>query len=257
MIKGIWIKVYEEVGNMFPGLVTGFCLLAFAVPLVILAFVADDTSVKYWVTGSFNILWLLVFPALYVLVHIIHYYTQNPSRVLTILAVIGTGGFLLIVSYIFAVNANTMWIKLAATDCDTFTMKRDMQTAWEAADNLYNECIANQSAAMGESVVYLEAVMTVEDCPTYSTKLLNYAEWDYLKEMETTLSCGGWCTTEDPLWVLGKTEDSCSSVVAVILRYKAEHSFFQISVYSLVVVVFAAFALLAMAPVFHQVGVKW
>lgn len=256
-IKGVWVLVPSEMAATFPVLFSFFCFTLFAVPLVLLFYVTSDVNIDYWVSSGFNNLWLITFPIFFVFVHIIQACSKRPSKFLTVLAIVGTGGFCLIISDVMMMTANARWIDLASADCDTFKLKRTMQESWQAADDLYIECLSNESAITGESVADLQEVMRLSDCSTYATEAESYPDWSYLSALESALECSGWCTYQAPLWTFGTTKDSCSSSVSVILRDKGEVIFFQVAVYSIVVLCFATLALVVAGNVLRRSGIDW
>lgn len=126
-------------------------------------------------------------------------------------------------------SALETYSQLELHDCDSFGGKRRLQKAWDSAAALHAECVDYQVNATGAPWQELAAITQVNRCPGYSEAHIQWArEWDYLERLEEREDCSGWCDRAPPLWIVQPatprrllfTRDSCSAVVASLLKAK-------------------------------------
>lgn len=254
-IKGVWVTT--ETGTLFANSFTSFLLLLFFIPLYLVISVILETNMYFWVSHDFSPYWFIILLVLYIGTHAYHVYTQKTSKWLVLLCLLLSSGSLFAVSETFIKKTEFVYTFLVSSDCDTYSGKRLMQLSWDAADTLYIECLANESSVSGKSVAELMDVMKVQDCPTYSTELVDYPTWSYLETLETSLQCSGWCDASTPLWTTESTKDSCSVSVGFDLREYGYYTLNQVRVYSIVVLLFSALMMLQGGKILASYGIDW
>jgi hypothetical protein len=114
--------------------------------------------------------------------------------------------------------------QLSVDDCVVYPKKVQLERAWQAANELLDKCIADHAGLTGSSLEELQLIGGVHRCPGYEQGYKIWGtEWDYLKLLELESFCGGWCTSQRPIWHARSGEefrpnDRCSLVVAEAVK---------------------------------------
>merc|ERR1719436_954865 len=91
---------------------------------------------------------------------------------------------------------------LESADCTSFPVKVHLESSWQRAHDLLQECsqrLANITGADPSETAKLQGHLYNYDCPDYSAALETYRkDWEYLQHLETTYLCGGWCSNSEP-----------------------------------------------------------
>jgi hypothetical protein len=208
--------------RMFPAAFTMVCFLVYLVPAWLILTAARTPALSYFASNGAYV--VIAVPLIILLVHFIHLRSGNPVKFGVIAALIIPALILLIYGNMQHTNAIDKQDKLFSTDCDTFPAKRRLQVAWEAAYNLYMQCLEDTAATSNYSVSVLQANFRLQDCQEYqaqlnpvvqygstgmSTQLTGtYAqEWNYLRYLEENHFCSGWCYAGVQLWSNQMTKD--------------------------------------------------
>lgn len=241
--------------DMLPRLFLYFAMLLFLYPICLLIYVCRDWNIKLWVARNFVAWWLLLLPLAYLIIYVIHWCRGQTYKTVVVLTLLVSSATLFLASCLMMSTATWAWVSLAATDCETWTEKRDLEIAYRAASTFFDNCIAEKVARTHATSAEALEVMRIEDCSGYDDQLDTYPDWKYLDYLETNLHCGGWCTAKSiSLWSFSTPKDSCSDAVAYLVREKGEGVFFLVTAYALVVLAFTSFILLLGSPLLVRLG---
>lgn len=146
-----------------------------------------------------------------------------------------------IAAHIHKVRAIDVRSRLEAHDCTTFPGKVRLEEAWQAANTLFDECIARQANLTGAPVVELHEVTRLKNCLGYESKMVDWGvEWDYLEYLETSQRCAGWCELGRPLWgpfLTSQPHDRCSLAAAQSMTTMVHRAALQAAVYCMAILV--------------------
>lgn len=71
----------------------------------------------------------------------------------------------------------------------------------------------------------------------------------YLRDLELSYQCGGWCYPDYPLWALSKTPlDSCANAAGRAMEKSILHMGTQVSVFAIAVLISSSLWLLGLLP---------
>jgi len=234
-----------DIVRVFPEVFAIASFLAFVPPIVKSVYLAYDPLVSYWLGDSPKA--FAVLPMLFIVIsYAIQGAKRAPRRGAIALSLIGSSVALGVQANNIAVNALQLSNSFAASDCEFFTKKYELERDWIAARDLRETC----SKEIGED--YL-----IQHCPQYREGRFQHAGWDFLSSMETRYSCGGWCRPSSPLWTSRQTRDSCSTVVSQVLSAKVVRDSIQIVVYNIVVLTLSTISLIMLGPTVHERGFQW
>lgn len=250
--------------RIFPAMFTTVCAFLFVVPVWVVLGIESTTAVSYF-SSSWRLV-VLVIPAIIVAVHLVHLKTGAPSRAAVFLGLVAPSVILLIVANSQYVMAADKTDKLFSGDCDAFPEKRALQRSWDAAYKLYAKCLEDTSRAQGIPVAELQARFRVEDCEEYETGLhstdrmsgeTRERDWKYLKEMEETHLCAGWCYQGVQLWAQSHHRDSCSVAVSSLFEHYVRPHASQVGAMMLAVLATSAILIVVLGPVLRHLGLEW
>lgn len=246
-----------EIGKVFPLLFTICTSLLFLIDTYELISNATNPVASYW---SLKATWaLLVIPALIVITHFAHVKLRKPNKFLVVTTLLVPSLLLLIFSNIQLVRSGQLENKLFSTDCDTFAEKRHLQNSWNAAHSFYQTCLEETVVAHPNlTITELESRFKIEDCTGYGTALEEHErDWNYLKMLEETQRCSGWCTVGPLLWASTRPKDSCSVAVSAVYANMIHPHAFQVSVLMLGVVALVVIGLVLLGPYLRKNGYDW
>lgn len=242
-----------DLSRLLPPLLTTFLSVLFLVPVWILMNLGTTEGVSYFISQAF---WVsLLVPAAILVTHVAMVWRVAIQKSLVGTMVVGSSALLLWVAESMHRGAIDQSMKLSVTDCSAFPEKRVLQESWEAAYNLYSGCINETAKAKGFSREELMASFRIQDCEEYEAALhaepkrdgsgaKNFGrEWAYLRYLEETEMCSGWCYEGVQLWSKSPHKDSCSTAVsdlfgAVIAPYSWQVSVVMVSALGLYVAQF-------------------
>mmetsp|Transcript_107030 Transcript_107030/g.284795 ORF Transcript_107030/g.284795 Transcript_107030/m.284795 type:complete len:269 (-) Transcript_107030:38-844(-) len=223
------------------------CLLLFAGPVVKSFHLAYDPLVIRWV-GDWPQVAALAPLFCVAWGYAMHRITRRPSKFAVLLSLLGSSVILAVMANRVGMASLELGDRMAASDCTTFPAKYALQREWKEASRLYTSCRSSSSVS---------ASYVVQDCPEYAAQQQSHTSWAFLKLLEEVYGCAGWCTHAEPLWTLGKKEDSCSSVTAFVMTAKIHPTANQVFVYSIVVLLFTSVVLFLAGPWLRDQGVEW
>jgi len=256
MKKGIWWRNLDW-ASMWPSLFTLFCLMVFVTPVCLSVYIGTDTTVEYWIGNYINL--VLVIPLVYLITHVVHVKRRQPVKFLVVICLPVASVFVLLLCDFVLLASYERGNQMAASDCDTFTKKKELETQWQMAKTYYANCAKKKADKEGISFAAATTLYRIPDCPDYEKEKKKNAHngWEYLEHLETHQACAGWCTRGQPLWTFKDVKDSCSSVVADVMHNKVQRFMLQVVMYSVVVLGFTSLGLVAVGPVLRKHGVPW
>mmetsp|Transcript_16084 Transcript_16084/g.50537 ORF Transcript_16084/g.50537 Transcript_16084/m.50537 type:complete len:280 (+) Transcript_16084:116-955(+) len=233
--------------ELFPEAFACGCLLLFAAPVVKTFDLAFDPLVLHWVGDGLKVVAAL--PLVFVAVgYALHRAWHRPSKIAVILSLLGSSLMLGFQAHRLAMMSMELGDRFAASDCATFPAKYALEREWQRASQFHATCKRN--SADGRSLM-------VQECPGYALEAPQHPSWDFLKTLETTYGCAGWCKEHEPLWTLSKPQDSCSFATAFVMGVKIHPTANQVFVYCVAVLILTSAALLLAGPWLHERGVQW
>jgi len=149
-----------------------------------------------------------------------------------------------LIGNVYLHNSSTVASQLLANDCGTFLRKRELETAWKAADKLWTKCVQEMTAT-GINQTEAERIVKVHHCKGYEELYPVYGEkWAYLQNLELRRQCSGWCAQNHALWTFGDVKDSCSSV-GLMMQLAIRRTSLQIFTFSGAILVVAVGVVIA------------
>lgn len=238
--------VRKEGALSFEVKLTFIIYIALSSPIASCFLLASKPTVQY-LFGDWILYTIIVIVAWIFMCHFAIVYKALPIRLAPIFVVILPCALLAIVAQVQAWQFSGQGAMLTASDCQSFEVKVRLETAWLQAQELFTNCTQNLATVTGASVDEIAQVITFEECPGYQAKLPAYGhEWQYLKHLEKTYRCGGWCNAHLPLWEPQWGEsDSCSSVAGRSLTQQISLLGMQVTAYSGILLLTCSLGLLA------------
>mmetsp|Transcript_14067 Transcript_14067/g.40151 ORF Transcript_14067/g.40151 Transcript_14067/m.40151 type:complete len:258 (-) Transcript_14067:133-906(-) len=231
--------------HVFPEAFASCCILVFAPPVVKSFYLASDSLISYWFGVRPKV--VVALPLAFIGAgYAMQAARRSPRRLAIALSLVGSSIALGVQANNMAVNAVRLSNSFAASDCESFTMKHNLESTWHIAYDFHRSC----SAKIGED--YL-----IQHCPDYPEQAFKNPGWDFLQDMEQRYACGGWCRHRAPLWTSLPTADSCSTVVSQVLSAKVLRDSVQIVIYSFVVLALSTIALILLGPTMRDKGFDW
>jgi len=255
--------------KMFPVMFTLCCSMLFLVPMCFVLSIGTNAEIRYFWTPWHYV--VSVIPLLILAAHYVHMRSGAPNKVAVVTALVVPSMLLLICANGQYLQATTMVDRLSSVDCDALQSKQRLQNAWQAAHDLYMGCLNETSAAFGYDVAVLQANFRVQDCEEYpqAAGLLAgatrspaprspYAEdWAYLRHLEESSFCSGWCKPGIQLWSGGASKDSCSVAVAAVFDLYAQPHAGEVVAVMVITLIVSAMFLILVGPVLRKNGIEW
>lgn len=257
-----------ELLRVFPWAFTAACCFLFAVPAWAELSLARDEALSYFRSDWTDV--VMIIPVLICATHYIHMRQRVPNKLAVMVTLIAPS----LILFLCASGARTAALdkhdKLLSASCDALPEKQALQDSWEAAHSLYVECLEETTKVSKFSVDQLMDKFRITDCEEYNTAYTGHnaagekvsaphhqKEWKYLKYLESSHFCSGWCYPGAQLWSSGVHKDSCSAVVSQLYRSHVAPRGSQVGAFMLVVLGSAIVALTALGPVLRSHGVEW
>lgn len=207
-------------------------------PVSICYFLYEKPSVSYWfghweiILANGIVIWTIAMYALFL-------FKLMSKGTATILLLVLPCTTLAISSELQELQFQFISAALGSQDCSSNVEKVHIQEAWEVAKNTSVNCDKYLMKLTGSSKEELAKVRRFESCPDYYQAMGSFEkEWMYLRGLELSYQCGGWCTPDYPLWTLSKTPlDSCSLVAGHAMKSSIAHMGQQLSVYSFIILI--------------------
>jgi len=247
--------------RMFPYIFTFCCVMAFMVPIWLTVHLGEDRNVQFFL-GSYN-RYAMLLPLVFVVGHMWHIQRRQPYKPAVLLCLLVPSIVLMALNDATMTVASDMADQLFSTDCDTFKEKRDLQRAWDAAYELYANCLqdtvkltpASKNLTMEDAI----ANYRIQDCAEYSNHhYANKKEWEYLWYLEEEHECAGWCNFGHQIWSFHKEpRDSCSNAASQVFFGKVGRISQQVLLYSVLVLVTTSVSLIGAGPMLRSRGIDW
>jgi|Transcript_45465 hypothetical protein len=223
-----------------------FLLFLFAPPLTLCVAMAAEVNIAYFVGRS---AWwaVLIIVTLFLAFAFFRVRRTKPVVLATIWV---PAALLALVGGIYRLRAEITAASLESRDCFAFKDKRELQRAYQVADELWESCV-NQ-VILPASV---DATPTkITDCPAYPSAVATYGkQFAYLESLESRYQCAGICHRGKRLWdEAGTIAPSCGPFVSQWLY--AGHAQASIVLWYSVIVILTMFPAhsLLMMPLFEQ-----
>uniref|UniRef100_A0A7S2MPE8 Uncharacterized protein n=1 Tax=Alexandrium andersonii TaxID=327968 RepID=A0A7S2MPE8_9DINO len=230
---------------VFPEAFLAISVLVFATPVVKALYLASDPLIANWFGVQPKV--IVALPMAFVIAgYLMHAMRRLPSRAAIAVSLLGSSLALGVQANNIAVNALDLRNSFAASDCEDWTPKHNLEASWEAAHDFQKKCEEN----IGED--YL-----ISHCPDYAEQAFQHPGWSFLENMEHRYVCSGWCQHRQPLWITLPTKDSCSIVVSQVLSAKVLRDCVQLIIYCFLVGTLTVIGLILFGPTMQEKGFDW
>mmetsp|Transcript_103239 Transcript_103239/g.274541 ORF Transcript_103239/g.274541 Transcript_103239/m.274541 type:complete len:258 (-) Transcript_103239:19-792(-) len=230
---------------IFPEAFLALGALLFVTPVVKGLYLASDPLVANWFGVHPKV--IIALPLPFVAVgYALNAWKRLPRRSAIALSLLGSSLALGVQANNIAVNALELRNSFAASDCEYWTRKHNLESQWQAAYDFRKAC----EASIGEEYM-------VQHCPHYAEQAFQNPGWSFLESMEHRYICSGWCEHREPLWISLATKDSCSTVVSQVLSGKVLRVSVQLIIYCFVVGTLTIMGLILIGPSMQQKGFDW
>mmetsp|Transcript_120539 Transcript_120539/g.239958 ORF Transcript_120539/g.239958 Transcript_120539/m.239958 type:complete len:360 (+) Transcript_120539:92-1171(+) len=242
-----------NLARIFPFLFSFCCFMIFSVPIWLMVHLGQDTTVQYWMRGSWcGAVLLLLLP--FLAAYFVHTKLRRPHKPTVLVCLLLPSGVLLVLGDLLVSVASNRQDQLRSVDCDTINLKRDLERSREAAQTLYDQCIKNTHNITAQAAKNFR----LPDCSEFQTEYDDHRhDWGYLWKLEEEHQCGGWCYPDKPLFTKKDVRDSCSAVSAEVFGGKVKRMAQQVVAISLIVLVATSLGNLAAGPGLRSIGVDW
>lgn len=163
--------------------------------------------------------------------------------------------------------------QLAASDCEDSPLKekRVLQGHWFAAYEGFLGCIT-ATVKRHPDVLTMGTgfqLYRFQECEEYPVLLGEHQlQWNYLRMLEDTLACSGWCARSSlpgvkgapappqgpPLWTFQGVNDGCALAMSQVFDDKIKYVALQVIVYIIVVLLAGVITLILVAPSMRNMG---
>lgn len=245
-----------DIHKLFPPAFTLACCLIFLVPSWMLIYAKRNPIVAH-----FNTYWvylLLVIPVIIAWAHVKHTRKQAPDKWAVILALCVPSMMLFLGGLFIGQDAGHMAKMLQSTDCDAFKAKGNLADSWEVAYNSYMTCVNQTNYGSNVPLELLMKNFRLEDCSEYSAiASKNSKDWNYLRYLEESQGCSGWCYPAQQLWAVTPYKDSCATAVSSAYTYLVKPHAVEIEKIMIVVLIVTAVMLMFIGPHMRALGYEW
>lgn len=236
---------------------TLICCLLFLVPTYLIVHMVLNPVVAYWVPGPIGV--CAVIPFIILIAHLIHIRIGAPNKWAIGVALVVPALILFAFSNI-TMAAGGLGGALFSIDCNAMPEKADLERAWQRADTLFTNCLSNTAKQRNESVAFLEANFHVQDCTEYDKEWKmkkNTEKWNYLRYLEETQQCGGWCKPNRKLWSKNPGKDSCAVAISALFANQVAAHSEQVQTIMGLALAATGVMFLTVGPVLRDNGFDW
>mmetsp|Transcript_79302 Transcript_79302/g.184049 ORF Transcript_79302/g.184049 Transcript_79302/m.184049 type:complete len:254 (+) Transcript_79302:68-829(+) len=231
--------------RLFPVAFTLYGLLLFTAPVVKCIDLAFDSDCSYWMGHAPQVLAFVPLVLLFI-VHAVHIYKQQPSRVAVVIGFIGSCLVLTVLFGRYMGKGTELGNRFISEDCKSFPIKQKLELEWQAASTFHEACLADSGARM------------IEDCHGYQDAFVSHPDWGYLASLERRHLCGGWCKPGRQLWGFDDTPGArCSAIVGDVMRAKVQRVGTQLFIYCLLILAATTWVLVYLGPHIRALGIDW
>lgn len=250
---------WVEWRRYFPSAFTLACIFAFLNPIWITAHLGGDRTVLYWFGPWCRT--AIFLPLIFIFGHVVHFKRGGPYKPVVLMCLLVPSVYLLVLNDTTMANAANKADQLFSTDCGSFDGKRQLETSWTMARDLYVQCLKDtvRLAPATRNLTFSVAakLYRFQDCTEFAEEKRYRADWEYLSYLEEEEACGGWCTQSYPLWTFKDVRDSCSVAAAQIFDNKIAKRSRQALLYSLGALVCTSVLMVAAGPFLRARGYEW
>lgn len=209
--------------------------------MVKMGYLAMNPSVQYWI-GDWPT-YIAFLPLAFVLLsYIIHRIAGGPSKLASLIGLLGPSIMLFVGGYKVSVAALSLSSAFSSADCITNPHMYKLGLEWDAAEAFKKTC----------------TTPTIAECPGYKKELAKNPGWKYLAHLETTTGCGGWCQASTTLWLYpGAVQDPCSSAAGESLTTEVLYPAMQVAIYDIAILFLATVGMAVLGPKLSKSGVEW
>mmetsp|Transcript_47696 Transcript_47696/g.147024 ORF Transcript_47696/g.147024 Transcript_47696/m.147024 type:complete len:279 (+) Transcript_47696:115-951(+) len=250
--------------GLFPGLHSLLAFALYGVPIIAGIELGLCPSVLYWI-GWFSWLVLLV-PVFLIASHLVHAVKRKPQFNAMVLSTVVPALVVMGVGYSVMMPISGITDRLTSSDCTTYSDKTYLNSAYEAAAKLWDQCLLREAIATGKNVTELKASFSIDMCKEYQDSMASgegaqkwRRQWNYLQSLEVNQDCSGWCYAgQESLWTTDHdAKDICSSIVGSILNVTVKREASRMLVTGLFALVVSLAALVAVQEYMIRLGVEW
>lgn len=234
--------------QVFPTMFTMLIVGMFIAPLIAIAQMDNNASVRYWI-GRWCLLAYVPIP-IFIVTHFVHSLKSIPDRSASIVSMFVPSLLLFILSEVVSVRASMLAFQLGVNDCTTFAPKRDLDNSLIMAKSMWSECVKQADAAK----LRIPSYWACADVQNADAHIKN--NWEYLAQAELEFNCGGWCTADRMFWMQGKPFDSCARAVSQDLWQVADTAT-KVAYLSLFLFIVLVAFFIRMGPMLDSRGIKW
>lgn len=242
--------------QVFPAAFTLFNVAVFLAPVWVASHAGRDRHVMHWVPGH---TWAVVFlVVLWPLAHILQAVRGGaPGKFVVVTCLVAQCVTLLLVGQYVMITSYKVGNSLMAEGCRAFLPKLQLENDFVQAKSFYSECMSETIRTSNMTSAQAMEQFRIQDCTTYESVAARHPGWSYLRYLEETYHCAGWCTEDVPLWTGVLTQDACSPVVAEHLLNNVQVSMEQVLVYAAFVLIAMSVVLLRFDPALRSHGLRW
>mmetsp|Transcript_46583 Transcript_46583/g.123025 ORF Transcript_46583/g.123025 Transcript_46583/m.123025 type:complete len:264 (+) Transcript_46583:127-918(+) len=223
-----------------------FLLFLFAPPLTLCVAMGVEVDVAFFI-GRWSWAGLIILPMILAMSATTH---VRKSRAVVLAAIWVPAAILALIGGLYRARAEITAASLESRDCFAFQDKRQLQRAYQVADELWEACV-NQVVLPASAD---SPPKSVRDCPAYPGAMAEWGvQFQYLEGLESRFQCAGICHRGKRLWnEAGQIAPSCGPFVAQWLH--AAHSQAAIVLWYSVFVILLMFPghIFLLMPLFEQ-----
>jgi len=229
--------------QVYPFTFAFLSLLVFLGAMVKMVFLSFNPNVRYWI-GEWPTV-VAFMPLAFILVaYLIHRMNGQPSKLASLIGLLGPSVLLFIGGYKVAITALTLSTAFASTDCITNPQMYQLGLDYKSAVAFKSACNTT--------------TMMIDECAGYEAASAKHPGWQYLSQLEKTSGCGGWCEASTTLWAYpGGVQDPCSSVAAEALSTEVLYPSMQVAIYNILVLFLATVGIAVLGPKAADQGLSW
>lgn len=256
-----------QLQTLFPACFT-FCAVVFYMwPVLATLDLANDPSVRYFI-GNFATVVVAVPLLVILLAHLVHAQRGTPSKPAIVACLFLPSTLMLVINeYVLGASFDKASL-LMSSNCTSFSGKAQLHKDWTIAYSNYTTCL-NQTVQRNTSALTLNEAFQLYrfyECTEYPAAYLSHrGTWSYLRSLEETFGCSGWCTLANPLFTFQAPDDTCSQAAAQVFSTKIQRVARQVIVYISAVLVGGSLTLIYYGPYIRRStarggvleGVKW
>jgi len=250
--------------GLFPGLHTLMAFAIFGVPVITGVELGSETNVRYWI--GWHPFLTLVVPVLLIISHLMHVATRKPQFNAMLLSTVIPALVVIAIGYSVIIPISGLTDRLFASDCTTYSDKTYLEAAYNKAADLWATCLEREVNESHKLLQEVKEHLVLDECEEYQAIEQNpakfkqwRAQWEYLRFLEISQSCSGWCNVgQESLWTTDhEPKDVCASTVGSLLSTKIKQEAGRMLVSGLISLVVSLVVLISVQEYMIRLGVEW